>query len=323
MPETPTAAVETHALCKNYGRKPVLRALSMRIPEGGIHAVIGRNGAGKSTLFQLLLGFLHPTSGHCSVLGTDSTRLTPAQRARIGWISEEHALPGWLRVEQLIALQEASFAGWQPRLCAEVLGQFDIPARQHVGALSRGERAGLALALALAQKPRLLILDEPMLGLDVVARQSFVESLLFADPEGSLGSSDDTGENGLQRTVVYCSHQLDDVERLADSVWLLDGGQNLLSATPDELCRRVVAWTASLPAGAAVPTGHGVLQARDLDGIQQFHVLDRGDDFAAELAALGATDVSRQAVSFEAAARALLGRTVDPTHSSFPSSPTV
>ncbi len=170
--------IETDKLCLHYGKKTALDKLTLRIPRGGIHAFIGANGAGKSSLFRLLLGFEIPSSGSARILGQDSTALTPAVRARIGFVNEEHTLPPWMRVDEVTALQRSQYPQWSEERYQAVLRNFNVLPSQKVAQLSRGERAGVNLALALAQCPELLILDEPTLGLDVVAKRVFLGALM-------------------------------------------------------------------------------------------------------------------------------------------------
>ena len=167
--------IETRALSKCYGRKLALDNLDLAIPRGRIHAIVGANGAGKSTLFRILLGFMPPSAGQARILGRDSQSLTPQDRARIGFVNEEHTLPNWMRVSQVVAMQRHQYGRWNPQAFDGVIGHYNVLPEQKIGQLSRGERAGFNLALALAQGPELLVLDEPTLGLDVVAKRAFLE----------------------------------------------------------------------------------------------------------------------------------------------------
>ena len=190
--------IQTRALSKRYGQKLALDHLDLAIPRGRIHAIVGANGAGKSTLFRVLLGFLPQTSGQARILGRDSQQLTPDDRSRIGFVNEEHTLPGWLKVGQVVSMQRKQYPRRQQQAYDQVIGHFHVLPEQKVSQLSRGERAGLNLALALAQRPELLVLDEPTLGLDVVAKRAFLESLMYSN------TSDDC-------TVIYCSHQMEEI----------------------------------------------------------------------------------------------------------------
>ncbi|ATQ43786.1 ABC transporter ATP-binding protein [Caulobacter mirabilis] len=290
-------AIETRALTRRHGRKVAVDHLDLALPRGGIHAIVGANGAGKSTLFRVLLGFVTPTAGEAFVLGRPSGALTPADRGLIGFVNEEHTLPGWARVDEVVAMQRRLYADrWDEQAFASVISSFDLLGDQRVAQLSRGERAGLNLALALGQSPELLILDEPTLGLDVVARRRLLEALI-------------AGVDGGDRTIVYCSHQIEEVERLADTLVVLERGRLLAFAAPDEVCGRVSHWIADVPfkgpEAASVP---GLLQHRRFDGVHHYVVLDQDDDFEAFLRAAGARTVHRQAMSLDRAVDALLTR---------------
>ena len=290
----PGAVVVATGLVRRFGRRAALDGLDLTIPRGGVHAVVGRNGAGKSTLFRVLLGLVARTAGECRVLGEDPAALSPATRGRIGFVHEAHALPGWMAVGELVALQRRFAPAWDDAAFGEVASLFALPSGGRVGALSQGERAGLALALALAPGPELLLLDEPTLGLDVVASRAFVESVLFAGDREA-------------RTVVYSSHQMAEVERVADSVVVVDRGRVVAAAPPDELRARVSGWRVeewpdAVPL-AAVP---GLLDGRRIDGDVHLVVLDGGEGFAAGLAALGARGVAPLPLGFERAMDALL-----------------
>ena len=114
--------IETCALSKRYGRKLALDHLDLAIPRGRIHAIVGANGAGKSTLFRILMGFLPPSSGEARILGRDSQALTPADRARIGFVNEEHTLPNWMRVSQVTTMQKHQYARWNQQAFDSVIG---------------------------------------------------------------------------------------------------------------------------------------------------------------------------------------------------------
>ena len=216
--------IETRALSKRYGRKLALDRLDLAIPRGRVHAIVGANGAGKSTLFRILLGFMPPSAGEARILGKDSQQLTPQDRARIGFVNEEHTLPGWMRVSQVVAMQRHQYGRWNQPAFDGVIGHYHVLPEQKVSQLSRGERAGFNLALALAQKPELLVLDEPTLGLDVVAKRAFLESLLYSN------ATDDC-------TVVYCSHQMEEIERVADNLIILERGELKHMSAPEDVHR--------------------------------------------------------------------------------------
>jgi len=298
-PSTPVVSdyvIETDRLDLNYGRKKALNQLSLRIPRGRIHAVVGANGAGKSSLFRVLLGFQSPTGGRASILGHDCTALTQHERARIGFVNEEHSIPSWLRVDEVVSMQRRLYPQWNDARYRGVIGHFHVQPEQRIADLSRGERAGVNLAMALAQEPELLILDEPTLGLDVVAKRAFLETVLF--------SMEDTDS-----TIIYCSHQMEEIERLADNLIILEQGELKHMSPPDEFCERVQLWIAEFPFAApkldALP---GVLQCQHIDGVFHFVVLDQDDGFGALLEQQGARRQNRGTANLDRAVNAFLSR---------------
>lgn len=287
--------VATEALTLTFGAKQALRDLSLRIPRGRIHAIIGANGAGKSSLFRILLGLQAPTSGRATILGEDASQLSPQTRARIGYVNDEHAIPPWLRVSDALALQRSHFPDWDAERFREIAGHFHVGPGQRIGELSRGERAGVNLAITLAQRPDLLLLDEPTLGLDIVAKRAFLEQLLAAADENC--------------TILYCSHQMEEVERLADNLIVLERGALVHQSTPDAFCQRVALWIAEFafvsPDLTELPQ---VLQIRRIDGLHHLLVLDPDEDFGPRLVALGARRLRNAPVNLDHAVNAFLSR---------------
>lgn len=296
---TPECAIEVSSLTKCFGRKTALNNLTFQVPRGGVHALLGRNGAGKTTLFRVLLGLLHPTSGSGRVLGMESGALTPETRGKIGFVGEEHALPGWMTVTDLVAMQRALYPGWKEETLRGVLEPFQVDGDQKVSSLSRGERAGVSLALALAQNPELLILDEPTLGLDIVAQHALMESVLFMGAREAV-------------TILYCSHQMGEVERVADNLMILQQGELVAMAPPEDFQSRVSGWLTTWP---EMPTSElqvseipGLLQWRDLGEMRELIVIDQDEGFSEVLERLGATDVQAMPLGFDRAVGALLSR---------------
>ncbi len=288
--------IETRALSKRYGRKLALDKLDLRIPRGRIHAIVGANGAGKSTLFRILMGFMPPSAGEARILGRDSQQLTPADRARIGFVNEEHTLANWMRVSQVAAMQRHQYPRWNQQAYDSVIGHYHVLPEQKVGQLSRGERAGFNLALALAQGPELLVLDEPTLGLDVVAKRAFLESLLYSN------AADDC-------TVIYCSHQMEEIERVADNLIILERGQLKNMSAPEEFTARVSHWVADVPFKGPEPhTVPGLLEVQRLDGLHHYLVLDQDDGFERFLREAGARSVQSMPVSLDRAVNAFLAK---------------
>jgi ABC-2 type transport system ATP-binding protein len=171
---------------------------------------------------------------------------------------------------------------------------FNVGPEQKIAQLSRGERAGVNLALALAQSPELLILDEPTLGLDVVAKRAFLEALMFS----SLSD---------ESTIIYCSHQMEEIERVADKLVILERGTLRHMSTPSEFCERVQLWVAEFPF-RELDTSHlpGVLQVERIDGLTHLVVFDQSEEFGARLRLLGARRAQAMPVSLERAVNGIL-----------------
>ena len=203
--------IETHGLTRYFGKKCVVNQLDLRVPRGSIFAFLGRNGAGKSTTIRMLLGLVEPTRGSASILGYDSTNLPPEAKARIGYMSEGHHVYDWMSVRQCRDFQAAFYKHWNNEIFQGVIEHFKLDSKAIAGNLSRGQRAGLCLALTLAPEPELLILDDPALGLDPVARRGLLQSMLFVTRQAD-------------RTILFSSHILADVERVADYLAVLDNG---------------------------------------------------------------------------------------------------
>ncbi len=207
MSEEPV--IRTRGLTKYFGARCAVHDLNLEVPRGCVFAFLGRNGSGKSTTIRMLLGLHSPDRGESFVLGGNSRALTPALRARIGYLTEEHQVYDWMTVREAGDFQATFYPRWDPRIFRGVLEHFALKPDVRVKHLSRGMRAGLSLALTLAPDPELLILDDPALGLDPVARRSLVESMIYLTRRSD-------------RTIFFSSHQLSDVERVADHVAVLD-----------------------------------------------------------------------------------------------------
>jgi ABC-2 type transport system ATP-binding protein len=288
--------IETEQLTLRYGHKLALNNLTLRVPRGRIHAIVGANGAGKSSLFRVLLGFQSPHQGSAKVLGFDCEQLSENERARIGFVNEEHSMPAWLRVDEVVAMQRRLYPQWHDERYRNIIGNFHVLPEQKVAQLSRGERAGVNLAMAMAQSPELLILDEPTLGLDVVAKRAFLEALMF--------SADDT-----QCTIIYCSHQMEEIERIADNLIILERGELKHMSPPDDFCQRVHLWIAEFPFVApGLNDLPGVLQIQRIDGLHHYLVFDQDEQFGQWLADKGARRQQCTPVGLDRAVNAFLSR---------------
>ncbi len=286
--------IETEGLTKRFGKKTALNDFSLKVKKGGIHAIVGSNGAGKSTLFRLLLGMTAPTKGMSSVLGVDSQNLQPETRGLVGYVNEEHTLPLWMTAGAVTKMQKSFYPQWNQNIYDHVIGYFDVDPNQQISGLSRGERAGLNLSMALAQGPELLILDEPTLGLDIVAKQSFLEALMFTETENDM-------------TIIYCSHQMEEIERVADNLIIMEKGNLCHNSSPDDFVSEVSSWVVetenSLLDYKKIP---GLLNARRIDGQHHLMVMECGENFEEKLTSLGAQVLHQAPVNLERAVNAYL-----------------
>ena len=238
----------TKGLTRYFGARAAVYELTLEVPRGSVFAFVGRNGSGKSTTIRMLLGLLAPTRGSATVLGRDSASLSPEIRARIGYLTEEHQLYGWMTVRESGEFQSRFYSRWNEKTFQSVIGHFGLKPGARVKDLSRGERAGLALGLTLAPDPELLILDDPALGLDPVARRALVESMIYLTRRSD-------------RTIFFSTHQLSDLERLADYIAILDRSV-LRACCPLDAFRENIKQARLTFAGAPprVPAIPGVLQ---------------------------------------------------------------
>ena len=204
-------AIVTERLTKHYGEKRVVDTLNLRVPHGTVYGLLGRNGAGKSTAIKMLLDMVRPDSGRATLLGEDSATLSNETRSRIAYLAEGHPLYGWMTIEDVVRFTRPFYRRWNDLLVDQILDHFELPRRQKLRRLSRGQHAQVSLALAVAPDPDLLVLDDPTLGLDTVVRRDFLESLIqIIQRKG--------------RTILFSSHILGDVERVADRIGVMNHG---------------------------------------------------------------------------------------------------
>lgn len=296
----PPAVIETRGLTRYFGSRKVVDELNLRVPRGCVYAFLGRNGSGKTTTLRMLLGLLEPTRGSASVLGHDSRALPPAVRGRVGYMSESHSVYPWMRVRECGAFQSRFYPKWNERIFLAVIDHFRLDPKAKAADLSRGERAGLSLALTLAPEPELLVLDDPAIGLDPAARRALLESMIYVTRRSD-------------RTILFSSHLLSDVERVADYVGVLDRSVLRVSCPVDVLRERVRQFVLAFPGQAPpLPAIRGMLHARRSLGELRVTVANPDDDTRRELAELatagGATGpVAEVPVSLEEALIGYLG----------------
>ena len=203
-------------LTRRFGDKTALASVSLSLPRGAVYGLVGANGAGKTTLIRHLLGLLRAESGSVRVFGLDPVADPVAVLSRIGYLSEENDLPGWMRVDELIRYSRAFYPAWDDRYAEELRRTFALDPSARIKTLSKGQKARAGLLIALAYRPELLVLDEPSSGLDPIVRRDILGAVIrtIAD-EG--------------RTVLFSSHLLEEVEQVADHVTMINHGKIVLS----------------------------------------------------------------------------------------------
>jgi ABC-2 type transport system ATP-binding protein len=219
-------AIETRGLARRFGRLDAVQGLDMAVPEGSVFALIGSNGAGKTTTIKMLMNLLQPSAGIAQVLGTDSRRLGLRELARIGYVSESQQLPDWLSPDALLDYVRPFYPTWDDGLCRKLQADLGLTAAgTPLRTLSRGTRMKAALLASLAYRPELVVLDEPFTGLDPMVRDELIRALLELPGERPC-------------TMLVSSHDIEEVERLADWVGFIDSGRLALSEPIDSLLQR-------------------------------------------------------------------------------------
>lgn len=217
-------AIHARDLRLAYDGKTVLDHIALDVPQGAVVGLVGRNGAGKSTLLRCLVGLTLPDAGASALLGCASGALDDATRERLGYVSQTGDLLPWLTVWQHVEYIGSFYPRWEKARAAALCERLDLAHKAKVSALSVGEQQKLALVLALAHDPDLLLLDEPVASLDPLARRDFMR-LLFEDDV----------QRAMPRTVLLSSHLLSDLERVVSHVVFLHAGRVQLQGAWDDL----------------------------------------------------------------------------------------
>lgn len=234
--------IETQGLSKRYGSFWALKDCTIFVPQGSICALVGPNGAGKSTLLKLLAGLNTPSEGNIAINGK-----MPEQSeeflAEVGYLAQEIPLYKNLSVEDHINLGKRLSSKWDEDAVRSKLQELEIPFNRAVGSLSGGQESQVGLALALAKKPRILLLDEPVAALDPLARHDFLTSLTEAVAEGNL-------------TVIMSSHLLADLEQVCDHLIILGFGRTQVCDTIDDVLRTHRLIVGTRQAALKLPSGY-------------------------------------------------------------------
>ena len=209
--------INVSELTRRFGATTALDAVTLSLPRGAVYGLVGANGAGKTTLIKHILGLLRAERGSVRVFGLDPVAEPVSVLSRIGYLSEENDLPGWMRVDELVRYMRAFYPAWDDGYADELRRTFALDAAAKIKTLSKGQKARAGLLIALAHRPELLLLDEPSSGLDPIVRRDILGAVIrtIAD-EG--------------RTVLFSSHLLDEVEQVADHVTMISHGRIVLSA---------------------------------------------------------------------------------------------
>ncbi|MFZ0172513.1 MAG: ABC transporter ATP-binding protein [Acidimicrobiales bacterium] len=216
-----TTVLEAAGLGKQYGRRWALQDCSFKVPEGKVVGLVGPNGAGKTTLLHLAVGLLAPTAGTISVLG-ERAGDDPTQLGRVGFVAQDTPLYGGLSVAKHLRMGAFLNPSWDDELAQSRIEQLGLDPRQRAGSLSGGQRAQLALTLATAKRPELLLLDEPVASLDPLARREFLQGLMEVVAKHEV-------------SVVLSSHLVADLERVCDYLVVLVASHVELSGDVSEL----------------------------------------------------------------------------------------
>jgi ABC-2 type transport system ATP-binding protein len=246
-----TVVLESRALSKRYGRRQALTDCTLSIPAGRVAGLVGPNGAGKTTLLHLAVGLLAPTSGTIEVLGGQPAS-SPAQLARVGFVAQDAPIYAGLTVADHLKLGAKMNPGWDDGLARRRIGTVGLDPRQRAGKLSGGQRAQLALTLAVAKRPEFLILDEPVASLDPLARRQFLQGLMEAAVEHEL-------------SVLISSHLVADLERVCDYLIVLIESRVQLAGDVDGLLAAHRLLTGPRCEVSALPADWHVISASHTD----------------------------------------------------------
>ncbi len=218
--------IRVDGIRKQFGGQEVLKGVSFEVQAGQTFAFLGRNAAGKTTLIRMLLGLLTPNAGSISILGINPQTNPLAVRRRVGYLAEDQKMFGWMTVEQIVQFIAPFYDAWDEALAVQYLNQFELPRQTKIKHLSKGQNVRLGLVLALAHRPDVVILDDPVLGLDPIMRKEFNRDLI-------------AHLQGEGRTVLYSSHLLYEVEPVADAVGILHQGQIVRQGATEDLREQV------------------------------------------------------------------------------------
>ncbi len=204
--------VSVRNIRKQFGSKKAVDGISLAVKKGEIVGLVGANGAGKTTLIKMIIGLLIPTSGSISIFGKDRNYLVYEELRKIGYVAEEPNLYDFMTVKEIVNFNSRFYPQWDDRKCSNLLERLKLPLKEKIKNLSHGMKTQLSLVMALVPMPELLVLDEPLEGLDPLLRMDFLKLLIedFMEKEG--------------RSIIISSHYLEEIERMADRIAFLREG---------------------------------------------------------------------------------------------------
>lgn len=280
------AAIEIKDLHFAYGKKQVLQGVNLEVPQGSIFGFLGRNGAGKTTTIKTLLGLQRPKAGQCSVNGLDSFRDALELRKRIGYMAEDQQMYGWMTVQQIIRWVAGFYPHWDDAFTSDLVDNLRLPLAAKVKTLSKGQNSSLALLLALGHRPNLVILDDPTLGLDPIARKDFLRHVI-----------DLLQSHGV--TVFFSSHLLYEIEPVADHVAILDQGVICKIGQTDQLRDSVRRFVFSRKSNTDLGQIPGVLDLNEAGEGISVTVEDCDDAKRSQMQALSKNGVTEDALNLD------------------------
>jgi len=214
--------VQMRGVCKRFGRMQALDNIDLEIATGTIIGLLGANGAGKSTLLRHIIGLYLADEGECVTFGERAAKLGPGELGRIGYVHQEGGLIDWMTVGQLLRYVSAHYETWNGDLEEQYIKEFSVQREKKISSMSPGQKQQVAILIAIAFEPELLILDEPASALDPIARSQFLDLLLqIIQDEG--------------RTIIISSHILSDIEKIIDHVLIMDEGRLIRDCSFDSL----------------------------------------------------------------------------------------
>ena len=221
-PSSADAVIAISNLSRRFGAKLALDDVSLYVPRGCVFGLVGENGAGKTTLIKHILGLLRAETGSVRVLGRDPVADPVGVLGRIGYLSEQPDLPGWMRVEEFLRYSQAFYPNWDAAYAEQLREQFGLSSTARIKTLSKGQQAKAGLLAAQAHRPELLLLDEPSSGLDPIVRRDILEAVIRT-----------VADEG--RTVFFSSHLLEEIERVSDQIAMVQQGKMVLCGPLDEI----------------------------------------------------------------------------------------